>query len=252
VFTYIAAGWNADISGFNVATRQKLGFGQPQVTLGTTMLADTLSVDVRLEQTDTELVTYARATPVVGSEGDAGWVILSSQAMAVPDDEFKLGFGVVGMQKQGTFFFDEFSLSGADVGGEAERALLDDLLQASLPLLEVRELVEAGPEGDAFSPLLDASREALDTLADDIDSASDAETLQGNTESKLARKALAGASKLLKSAAKAAGKFTPKSLVIVEKKVGKALEKLEVAAANLMGLRAKSVKQLPVASFIDE
>lgn len=253
-FTFIAVGWNAEISGMNVATRQKAGFGQPQLTLGTAMFEDTLSVDVRIEQTATDLVTSARATPPVAAEGDAGWQVVSTQAIAVPDDEFRLGFGVVGMQKKGTFFFDEFLLTGDGVGGDVERGLLDDLLEAALPLLQVRELLAGDPEaeGDLFSPLLDGARADLDALIADIESAADGDTLQANTEWKSARKALAGTGKLLKSASKAAGSFKPKSLNIVSKKTEKALEKLEIAAANLMGLRAKSSKQLPAATFVDE
>ncbi len=212
------------------------------------MFAGTAEVDLRIQQTDTQLITMARSTPPGVPATDSlgnDWTVISSQDILVPVKPFTLEFGARAMLKKGRFYFDYFSLGNVAPGPDLESDLFVDLAGALIDLGEARDaLTQEAPNVDLAEDELEAARDTLVVVQSDLLDAMGAGTLddstQGKTANKIIKRAIKGAEKLIKTLMKGKAKVPSK----LAKPTQKAIDDTLVVMANVAGLKTTKAKQL--------
>ncbi len=212
------------------------------------MIAGTAEVDLRIQQTDTQLITMARATPPGVPATDSlgtDWTVISSQAIPVPAKPFTLQFGARSMLKKGRMFFDYFSLGNIALGPDLETGLFEDLAVALIDLGEARDaLTQEAPNVDLAEGELEEARDTLMDVQSDLVEAMGEGTLddstQGKTANKVIKRAIKGAEKLIKTLMKGKAKDPTK----LAKPTQKAIDDTLAVMANVAGLKTTKAKQL--------
>lgn len=243
VSTALIAEWNRAAQGFTVsATDNNLQpLGTPQV------IADTVQVDLRFQQTPTTFSLFARKTPADHGSPD-GWVTIFTTALAAPATPFSFGMVGRGLDQKATVVFDFFRLTGPEVGGPVERPLANQIGSTVIqPLINARDAVRAqSPDLAGASAALALVVSGAGNAEAAITTAQNAGTLQPSTEATLALKALGKVIKSATSAQKTADKGDPKKAANVEKTIVTAGGSAITAIADLFGISAKSVKDVPL------
>lgn len=241
--TYMEDG-DGDYLGLQVQT-----FEQGNVAIDVPQLfAGTAEVDLRIQQTDTQLVTMARATPPGGPATDSlgdDWTVISSQDIPVPVKPFTLEFGARGLLKKGRFYFDYFSLGNLLPGPDLESGLFVTLAGALIDLGEARDaLTQEAPDTALAQDELETARDTLVEVQSDLLEALDAGTLdestEGKTANKILKRAIKGSEKLIKTLEKGKAKNPAK----LAKPAQKAIDDTFVVMANVSGLKTTKAKQL--------
>lgn len=246
VFTDIIAAYledeNGDFRGFNCSA-----FTTGGALIGTPVLLEgTAEVDLRIEQTETELNTYVRPTPATSPALETGgWTLVSSQAVAPPKDPFVLGFGANNLNKKGTFYYDFFTITGDGLGSETEGPIMTQAGQAVMALDEAREELGAAlPDFGAVSEQLADAVELAAAARADLAAAQAGDELLPSTQAKLADKAL---KRLVKVTGKLQGQIDkgktskPDKLI---KLASAAVDDGFVVLANLAGVKTPRARKL--------
>jgi hypothetical protein len=247
-FTSVVAAYTEDEGG------EFLGFvvqAFDDVTgaLDVAQLFETAEIELRIQQTETQLVTSARNAPSGGpdptlQEG-SGWTVVSTQEIAVPDDPFSLGFGASNLDKKGTFYFDFFHFGEQVPGPELEGGLFGELTLAVIDLGEARDALGGElPDTALAEEELGEARGKIADVQQDLAAAMEADTLSEETEGKLAAKllkrTLKGADRLIKKLEKGKTKKPSK----LAKPVQKVIDGVSVVMANLGGMKTTNARQL--------
>jgi hypothetical protein len=243
VATYME-GKGGEFLGFEVQAFEDFNdpIDEPQLIEGTAEL------DLRIQQTETQLITMVRPTPPGGPSADSlgdDWVTISIQDIPVPDLTFSLELGARTLFKKGTFFFDFFAIGEIVPGPELESEIFTDLIGAILDLGEARDaLTQEAPDLEAAEDALNDARETLATAQTELTEAMDEETLhestEGKTAAKVIKRAIKGADRLIKKLATGKAKKPEK----LAKPTQKVIDDTAVIMANLSGLKTRSGKQL--------
>jgi hypothetical protein len=212
------------------------------------LLAGTAEVDLRIQQTDTQLITMARPTPPGGPSADSlgdDWITISSQDIPVPPNPFTLEFGARTLFKKGAIYFDFFAIGEVVPGPELESGMFTDLIGAILDLGEARDaLTQEAPDTEAAEDALTDARETLATtqtaLAEAMDEDTLDETTEGKTAAKVFKRAIKNTDRLIKKLASGKAKKPAK----LAKPTQKVIDDTAVIMANLSGLKTRSGRQL--------
>jgi hypothetical protein len=247
-FTSLRATYIEDVGG-NYLGLQVQTFELGNVAIDAPqMFAGTAEVDLRIQQTDTQLITMARSTPPGGPATDSlgdDWTVISSQAIPVPVKPFTLEFGARALLKKGKFYFDYFSLGNAVPGPDLESGLFVALAGALIDLGEARDaLTQEAPDTELAEDEVETARDTLLGVQSDLQEALGAGTLDESTEGKTANKvlkrAIKGSEKLIKTLVNGKAKDPTK----LAKPVQKAIDNTLVVMANLSGLKTTKAKQI--------
>ncbi|RKY18685.1 MAG: hypothetical protein DRQ55_12650 [Planctomycetota bacterium] len=247
-FTSVTATYMEDGQGGFLGLRLQ-AFEQDNVAIGEAQLFEgTAEVDLRIQQTQTQLITMARPSPAGWPSADApatGWTIISSQDIPVPNRPFTLAFGAQGLMKKATFFFDFFSFGAALLGPELELGLFHDLAGAVLDLGQARDALIAEPADlDLAEDELNDARDTLVAAQSDLQKAMGAdnldETTQGKLAAKLFKRTLKGAGRLIKTLEKGKAKKPAKLMKPAQRVIDDTL----VVMANLAGMKTTNARQI--------
>jgi hypothetical protein len=212
------------------------------------LLEGTAEVDLRIQQTDTQLITMARPTPPGGPSADSlgdDWITISSQDIPVPPNPFTLELGARTLFKKGTIYFDFFAIGEIVPGPELEAGMFTDLIGAIFDLGEARDaLTQEAPDTEAAEDALTDAREILATAQAELTEAMDEETLdettEGKTAAKVIKRAIKNTDRLIKKIATGKAKKPEK----LAKPTQKVIDDTAVIMANIAGLKTRSGKQL--------
>ncbi len=112
-------------------------------TFGTAVdFPNALQIDLRIEQTDTQFVCSARATPALAGEA-GGWTPLYTMDTPPDPAQFALAMGIHQVDKGGVFYFSRILLEGDGIGGVAEQRVIKQL-KASIQALEAAKMKLGG------------------------------------------------------------------------------------------------------------
>jgi hypothetical protein len=247
-FTSIVAAYTedegGDFLGFVVQA-----FDDVSGALDVAQLFETAEIELRIQQTDTQLITFARDAPSGGPdplvEEGSGWTVVSTQEIPVPDDPFTLGFGASNLDKKGTFYFDFFHFGDQVPGPELEGELFGELILAILDLGDARDALDSDlPDTALAEEELGEARGKIADVQADLAEAMEADTLSDETEGKIAAKVLKrtlkGADRVLKTLQKGKSKKPSK----LAKPVQKVIDDVSVVMANLGGMKTTNARQL--------
>lgn len=92
----------------------------------TAFCADAFQLDVRIEQTDTQLIFSARPTADAGAPA-AEWTMLATFDTPADPAPFGLHFGMRDVKKGGTFFFRNLYFDPEQVGEDPEASIVDHI-----------------------------------------------------------------------------------------------------------------------------
>ncbi len=141
-FTSLRATYMADGGGGYLGLQLQT-FEQGNIAIDVPqMFVGTAEVDMRIQQTDTQLITMARSTPPGEPATDSlgnGRTVISSQDILVPVKPFTLEFSARGLLKKGRFNFGDFSLGNTVPGPDLETGLFVELASALIDLGEARD-----------------------------------------------------------------------------------------------------------------
>lgn len=219
---------------------------------------DAHQVDLRIQHTATEVIYQAR--PSVGNEDPEtpSWTTVASVAALPSESDFRVGIGALGLGKGGRFFFDGMSLAGDALVQGDELELAGEVLALGAGLQNLRDELAASAEGDliAFLDAICVDTEELTALVEqtleqgDLPAGDDA-VLALKTLAKLKKKLLKAA-KLLPGALESSGEGeNPKPLANVLKLLDQAIACNCVLMANLAGIRARHVDDIPLVPLAD-
>jgi hypothetical protein len=146
---YVGAVYDSSINGLRAIVSDTDGnqYGTP------IPFTDTAEIDLRIAQTETELLFAARATPTDQSAG--GWTTIHSFSEAPDDGFFHVYIGVRNVKKGGRFYFTNFAVDGDAIGGKEEYPIISDLrtcvdnLRASQQKIAASDLTGALTDLDA-------------------------------------------------------------------------------------------------------
>jgi hypothetical protein len=248
-FTSLAAAYTedegGDFLGFVVQA-----FEDPGDAIDVAQLVEgSAEIDLRIQQTQTQLITMVRPTPPGGPDPTevegSGWIVVSTQDVPVPDDLFTLGFGASNLGKKGTVYFDFFSLEDTAPGPALEAGLFDELAGAVIHLGDARDALAADvPDLVLAEDELETARDTLTETQGALVAAMDLGTLHETTEAKTAlkvlKRAIKGDDRLVTKLEAGKAKKPAK----LEKPVQKVIDDTLVVMANLSGLKTSSPRQL--------
>lgn len=86
---------------------------------------DNREIDLRMEQTDTQIIFSSRATPTDQAAG--GWTPMYVLDVAPHPAPFTVSLGMMRVQKGGRYYFSNIAMDGDAVGGTAEKPIIDEL-----------------------------------------------------------------------------------------------------------------------------
>ncbi|MFN0207727.1 MAG: hypothetical protein ACKVS6_15575 [Planctomycetota bacterium] len=243
LFKFVGATYNSAANGFLVFASDETG------NIGTPVLiSNTAQVDLRMMHDAGVFSMSTRKTPPPGEEGDR-WQTVFTDNIPVPESAFALGFGVNNLQQGGSFYFDNFSLgAGLGIAGEPEATILNALLEAADAAEDAQDkLKEKSPDFVGAAGELMTTLARLDSALSDITDAIEDGTLDPTTHGASAFALLTNARKSAATAKANCETLNPKKIKASLKLIDKAFDAGSAAAANLLGIKAKNKKQLPLA-----
>lgn len=237
---YLAVTYNSAVRGMHARVRDFDG-NWPGIAA---TFPDTTEVDLRIQQTDTQLIFSARPTPTAG--GPTTWTILHTEDTPVDESPFDLSIGMRDVDEGATFFFKGIAVEGDGVGGEAEQRVIAQL-KASMQSLEAAKSKLAGNFIDmnavkadvlAAETALNAGYKSLMTAFVDL-------TLQSDQGAVDAKKALRTAAKDLAVVKVAMETLDPAKAKAKAATCDKVVLSEKTAMANLLGWKGTGLKKLP-------
>lgn len=134
-------------------------------------LVNAHEVDLRIEQTATQLIFSARATPAVQAGG--GWLPVHTIDEAPASAGFHLYIGLRKLKKGGVAFFSNFALDGDAIGGTLEYPVIADLRDAVEAIRAAQAKIVAVPANlpgasADLAAAITAHDEALAKLGNDV------------------------------------------------------------------------------------
>jgi hypothetical protein len=246
-FLQVKAVWDEKTAGFQLAGVSNIGAAD----VTNPSFDGVTQLDLRIEQTDTQLKAYARPTPLSGADpGGFPWTEVISIDVVPGEDPLRLSFGGERMHKGAVYFFDYLVVDGPNVGGDVERPLMDDIGGVVDSFLDVLLLLNVEPvDVSAGRDALALGLADLDTVIADVKATQDGGTFQSSTQGKRALKALAKAKKRAGSALKLvdadlADPDVDKAFVASKLTID-TVQALVVSIANLNGIPTGSIRKLP-------
>lgn len=206
--------------------------------------SNTRQIDLRIEQTDTQLIFSARKTPA--NQSDGGWVPVCTLDVPLDPAPFHIFIGMVGVQKGGKMYFTNFALDGDAIGGEVEYSVIAHLRTSVETIRSAQAKINlASPDLPGALADVDAAIAANNAGVDDIQTGIVDHTFQRGRAPILARKSLTTVTKDL-AAARAA-------LALQDQTKAKAqLAKLDTVAgaqmstmALMLGWKTPNLKAAP-------
>jgi hypothetical protein len=242
--------WNGADEGWTVSATFGTEFGSGSGLVA--VIPDTRQIDLRLVHTGSQARALVRPTPRVSEGGvPQPWTLLFAVNEPHVDTPQRLLLGGTGLEKGTVLLYDFLRLeSDGPCCGQAPS--VEETLLASLePVIDdlvTAALASAGGALDApaASVALQSAIDGLDAAAQSLEDAMDAETLAQTTRGKqalrLLTRALSKSDKSLASAALGA----KAAAVPIHKQILSSLDRVLVATGNLHGVRAGSLRQLPI------
>jgi hypothetical protein len=248
-FTSIVAAYTedeeGDFLGFVVQA-----FEDPGVSIDVAQLIEgTAEVELRIQQTSTQLITMARPAPAggpdPGEQEGGGWMVVSTQNVLVPIDDFTLGFGASNLNKKGTFYFDFFQLGQVAPGPDLEQGYFTTLALAILDLGDAHAaLTGEVPDTELAEDELNEARDRIGDVQDDllveIDAGNLGDQIERKVAAKVLKRTLKGADRLIKTLEKGKAKKPAK----LGKAVGRVIDDTSVVMANVAGAKTTNHRQL--------
>lgn len=148
---YIAAVYDQAILGFRavVSGIDGTSFGIPLP------FPDLSEIDLRIQQTETQLIFSARATPADQAAG--GWTPIYTLETPPDPSYFHVYVGIRYVKKHGVFFFTNFALDGDAIGGELEYPVITDF-RASVDAIRAAQVKLNVALPDFTAALVDLDR----------------------------------------------------------------------------------------------
>jgi hypothetical protein len=236
--------WDTEANGLVAFARMN---GQDKGTPLT--FADTWQVDVRMELTDDEVIFSARPNPPGQTlEGGAPYQAIHTAAQAPSEVPFQFALSAL-VGTGARFFFDFLHVDGPELGGAAERPLIDAIgIDITLPLDNLEQALGGGsPDLAAASLVLGDVLESIASSKSNIESAHEEDSLQASTQWKKARGALGKAAKFATKAQKLCDKGDTAKAEKIGDQVHDAWEHAVLAMANLAGFKSSAYGKLPLA-----
>ncbi|MEA3186394.1 MAG: hypothetical protein QOD99_224 [Chthoniobacter sp.] len=210
-----------------------------------TPFAGAHALDVRIEQTDTQLLLSARKTPALGSPPDA-WTPVATIAEPLTDKRYKILVGIVDVDKGGSFHFSDLRMNGDAVGGAVEYTVIakceaaDDAIRAAQ-----EKLALAAPDFAGASADLDTAATETGAATSTLNDAVQASTLQGTTQSGGALTLLDQAAQKIAAVKSAIATQNVRKAHAQNKPLNLVAGAEEGAIANLLGAKTPNLKPLP-------
>jgi hypothetical protein len=200
-------------------------------------------IDLQIEQTETELKLSSRVPPDLG--GNGLWHQQGSQARS-PGGSFYLSIGMANVEKQGRFYYSDFRLSGAGIGGAVEGPL-NVLIQDSTAAIRAAQAKLNHVPPDLVGALadLDTALLASGAAVTGLDTAWNAGTLQGTTLGLRASKMLGVAEKKLKSTRAVVAKQDARKALTASRGLKSVIGNMEGAIGNLLGTSVPNLQSRP-------
>ncbi len=235
---FVGAVYDASITGLRAVVADEDGnaFGTP------IPFSNAHEVDLRIEQTATQLIFSARATPADQSSG--GWQPVHTIDEAPASAGFHLHIGIRKLKKLGVAFFSNFALDGDAIGGTLEYPVIVELRAAVEAIRAAQAKIVAvpanlpGASGD-LAAAITAHDNALAKLQNDVFRM---QTLL------FAREAQSSLQKLtddLAAAKTAVDSGTPSKAAAQVAKLNTVAGAELAAMANLLGCAAPNLKTAP-------
>jgi hypothetical protein len=236
---YIAAVYDQVNQGLRaiVSDPDGLSFGTP------ISFPNTTELDLRIEQTATDLIFSARATPADQSAG--GWMPVFTSNTAVDPGFFHLYVGIRHMNKRGVFFFNNFALQGDNIGGTTEYSIILDLRTSIEAIRRAVDRINAGTPADLTNARNDLDAAIAATNSGLMLLEGRTFLLQSPDFGKLAEKTLQKVATSLPPAREGVATLEPAKARAQLSKLDKAVLDELSATANLLGWSVSSLKPAP-------
>jgi hypothetical protein len=231
---YVGAVYDASINGLRAIVSDTDGnqYGTP---VG---FNDAAEVDLRIAQTDTELLFAARQTPADQSAG--GWTTIHSFSEPPDDGFFHVYIGVRNVKKGGRFYFTNFAVDGDAIGGKNEYPIIANLRICTERLHAAQDKITAAtPDLPGALVDLDAAVQAHDSALSDLKMKR--YYLQSVAYAQLAVKVLDKQTPILAAARTAIATGDPAKAATQVKKLDGVIMADMGAMANLIGFTAPSL-----------
>jgi hypothetical protein len=238
---FVGARYNDTINGLTAFVGDIFNGGSRGVPVN---FPDASEVDVRIQQTDTQLIFSAGATPADQSAG--GWTTVFAENTPVTAAPYQLGVGLRDVDENATFFFNHFVFDAEYPGGVGEAPSIIDLRSSINSVHAAQAKISAvSPDLNGATADLTAALAAHDQAIKDIRTAMIDYSLQRSSAAVVALKSLRTLRKDLAAAQTAVGTLDPAKAKAQLTKLDKVAGGQMAGIGNMLGWKVPNLKSLP-------
>lgn len=234
----------ASTSGFGLFSMQ--GWDSASPVGNPVNINNTDQVDLRLSRTGGNVHMSARRAAYIFGDNEP-WVPVVTVPDPMPGTPCSIEFGGEGIDPGEEVFFDFFYVGGPTIGGVAETAslnLIDEATSNVDDAIDAMELIN--PDFGAAVSHLNLALVRLADAATSIETTQGGGEFQANTQAGLARKTVERARKAVQKSRDLCLKEDVKKKATILKNLNTARDLCVVAMANLAGVKATSIKKVPL------